>query len=111
MAQAELLVQTGASKIVANSQNVDDNDIKAQLEKARKLSDAGNYKQAVLVQERINRFTEEAFGSVHPNTASSINMLANLYAKQGLLGIAEPLYIRALDIREKRWVQSIQTLQ
>lgn len=99
--KAELFVQTGASTIVANNQNDDDNDIKAQFEKARQLRDAGNYEQAVLVQKRINRFTEKIFGSFHPNTAISINMLAILYAEQGLLGIAEPLYIRALEIREK----------
>ena len=44
---------------------------------------------------------EKALGKDHPDTANSLNNLAELYNKQGKYVEAEPLYKRALDIREK----------
>ena len=40
-------------------------------------------------------------GPEHPNTATSLNNLALLYEAQGSYAQAEPLYKRALAIREK----------
>jgi hypothetical protein len=39
-------------------------------------------------------------GADHPNVASSLNNLANLYYVQMRYGEAEPLYMRALAIAE-----------
>src|SRR5215813_7612663 len=41
-------------------------------------------------------------GADHPDTAASLNNLALLYVLQGKYGEAEPLYKRALAIRERR---------
>jgi tetratricopeptide (TPR) repeat protein len=40
-------------------------------------------------------------GAKHPDTASSLNNLAVLYKSQGKYAEAEPLYERALEIRER----------
>ena len=47
------------------------------------------------------RSIEKALGPEHPNVALSLNNLAGLYAHQGRYADAEPLYKRALAIREK----------
>ena len=44
---------------------------------------------------------EKALGPDHPDVATSLNNLAVLYQAQGRYGEAEPLYQRALAIREK----------
>jgi hypothetical protein len=43
---------------------------------------------------------EEALGPDHPDTAASLNNLANLLKAHGDLAGARPLYERALAIRE-----------
>ena len=41
-------------------------------------------------------------GEEHPDVATSLNNLADLYRAQGKYAEAEPLYLRALAIREKQ---------
>ena len=43
----------------------------------------------------------KALGPEHPDTATSLNILANLLRDQGDLAAARPLFERALAIREK----------
>ena len=43
---------------------------------------------------------ETALGAEHPDTATGLDNLAGLYRAQGRYGEAEPLYRRALAIRE-----------
>jgi len=43
-----------------------------------------------------------AVGTDHPDTAFPLNGLADLYRDQGKYGEAEPLYQRALHIREQQ---------
>jgi len=45
---------------------------------------------------------EKQLGPEHPDTAQSLNNLAELYRAQGKYEQAEPLYQRALAIREKQ---------
>ena len=45
-------------------------------------------------------------GQEHPNVANSLNTLADLYLSQKNYSQAEPLYQRALSIREKMLKQS-----
>jgi tetratricopeptide (TPR) repeat protein len=40
-------------------------------------------------------------GADHPDTAQSYNNLANLYSAQGKNELAEPLYLRTLEIYQK----------
>ncbi len=44
---------------------------------------------------------EKALGKEHPNVATSLNNLAQLYQDQGSYQKAEPLFVRSLAIREK----------
>ncbi len=45
---------------------------------------------------------EQQLGATHPDTASSLNNLANLYQSMGRYSEAEPLYARSLAIREQQ---------
>jgi tetratricopeptide (TPR) repeat protein len=44
----------------------------------------------------------QLLGEEHPDVAASLNNLALLYKSQGRYSEAEPLYIQALDICERR---------
>ena len=51
--------------------------------------------------QRALHIREQQLGPEHPDVASSLNNLANLYCEQGKYAEAEPLYQRALHIREQ----------
>ncbi len=61
----------------------------------------GKYAQALSVAEEALRVAEATFGPEHPNVATSLNNLAEVYRAQGKYAEAEPLYKRSLAIREK----------
>ena len=60
----------------------------------------GLYGRAEPLFQRALAIQEAALGKNHPDVATSLNNLADLYMEQGLYGRAEPLYQRALAIRE-----------
>jgi len=51
---------------------------------------------------RALQICEKQLGADHPQTAGSLNNLADLYRSQGKYAEAEPLYVRALQIREEQ---------
>ncbi len=62
----------------------------------------GNYHSSFL-HYRLNFYCiTKLHGADHPDTATSLNNLAGLYKSQGHLEKAEPLYKRALEIREDK---------
>jgi tetratricopeptide (TPR) repeat protein len=61
----------------------------------------GRYDEAIPVAQNILAIREKALGPEHPETASSLNILARLYMSKGDYARAEPLYQRTLAIREK----------
>src|SRR5262249_40986810 len=63
--------------------------------------DAGNYPEAGAPLRRALAIWEAALGPKHPHVATSLNNLAGLYDAQGQYAQAEPLYQRALAIREE----------
>ena len=65
------------------------------------LGDVALYAKAEPLYQRALAIREQALGPNHPDTASSLNNLANLYWRQGKYEEAEPLYQRALAIREQ----------
>jgi CHAT domain-containing protein len=69
-------------------------------ERAR-LVNAGQYDKALPLAERALAIREKALGAEHPDTATAVNSLANLYLRKGDYAQAEPLYRRALAAREK----------
>ncbi|MGH2522350.1 MAG: tetratricopeptide repeat protein, partial [Anaerolineales bacterium] len=61
----------------------------------------GAYGQAEPLYQRTLVINEKALGPAHPDTALSLNNLAQLYQDTGAYGKAEPLYQRALAIYEQ----------
>ena len=51
--------------------------------------------------QRALEIREQMLGAQHPDTATSLNNLANLYRKQEKYELAEPLYQRAISIFER----------
>jgi CHAT domain-containing protein/Tfp pilus assembly protein PilF len=64
------------------------------------LHRAGRYGEAIPLAAEVLRILTPLLGPEHPNVATSLNNLAELYRIQGNYGDAEPLLQRALRIRE-----------
>ena len=65
------------------------------------LQKQGKYLEAAQIQEKELAWTQQHLGPDHPDTALSLNNLAELYDSQGAYAKAEPLLIRALAINKK----------
>lgn len=61
----------------------------------------GRYKDAIPFAQRALAIREKTLGPDDPDTATSLNNLAEVYSLIGAYDKAEPLYQRALTIREK----------
>ena len=61
----------------------------------------GKYARAVVVAKQALQVAEQNVGPDHPDVATSLNNLAEIYRAQGDYARAEPLHKRALAIREK----------
>src|SRR5437899_4652865 len=67
----------------------------------QELYKAGKYSDAIPIERRVLELREKALGSEHPETATSLNNLGELYERMGDYTKAELLLQRALKIREK----------
>ncbi len=65
------------------------------------LYQQGRYSEAITYAAEALRLGEEEFGPDHPNTATFLDYLAQLYHRQGNYAEAAPLYRRSLAIDEK----------
>ncbi len=65
------------------------------------LYQQGRYSEAEPYAKDAVRLGKQEFGPNHPNRATTLNNLAELYRAQGRYAEAEPLYQRALAIYEK----------
>ncbi|MBV9848078.1 MAG: tetratricopeptide repeat protein [Armatimonadetes bacterium] len=65
------------------------------------LFECGQYTEAEPLLAGAFTIIEATLGSMHPDTATSLNNLAILHKVQGRYDRAEPLYARALAIREQ----------
>ncbi len=65
------------------------------------IYNAGKYKEATPVAEKVLGAAEKALGPDHPNTLLSVYNLGNLYGAQGRYTEAEPLLKRALTGYER----------
>ena len=61
----------------------------------------GRYADAEPLLQAVIGDTRKSTGPDHPDVATSLNNLAELYRAQGRYADAEPLYKRSLAIREK----------
>jgi len=75
----------------------------ARLEAAlgQSLYSVGDYAGAQRADERALVIWERVLGPEHPDVATGLNNLAELYDDQGRYAEAEPLYQRALALREQ----------
>ncbi|WNG43125.1 tetratricopeptide repeat protein [Archangium minus] len=71
------------------------------VEEGVKLKAAGRYPEAALLIERALPIQEAALGPRHPDVASSLAQLGDLYVYQGFYSEAAPLFERALSIQEE----------
>jgi len=71
------------------------------IEQADKLKEEGNYKKAIPLQEKALRIQETILGKEHPQVASTLNGLAELYLSQAIYAKVEPILLRSQTINEK----------
>ena len=65
------------------------------------LFNAGRYADAVPIAQQVLAIRERAFGRDHPAVGQSLNILAQLYNRQGRYAEAASLYQRSLAIAER----------
>ena len=70
-------------------------------EQVVRLLDEGKYAEAEPLALQALEVSLKKNGPDHPDTATSLNNLAELYRTQAKYDLAEPLYERALAIYEK----------
>jgi CHAT domain-containing protein/Tfp pilus assembly protein PilF len=76
-------------------------EVKRLAEEARRLGAEGRNLEGAEVFERVIALMSKGFGPEHPNLATLLGQLGDVYYKLGLYARAEPHYRRALAIREK----------
>lgn len=69
--------------------------------KVGELYESGKFAEAIPIAQESLALAEKALGPGHPETASQVNNLAELYRSMGDYAKAEPLFQRALKIDEK----------
>ena len=78
-----------------------DNDWKKLNHEVMSLYGQGRYQRAVVVAKEALLIAEQTHGPDHPDVATSLNNLAELYQAQGQYVQAEQHFRRALAINEK----------
>jgi len=96
-----MLLAFGLSCTVQAQAPADDHspaELKPQIDQ---LYREGKFREAIPLAEKVVFLTKRAKGEEHPDTATSLNDLAELYEAVGDYTKAEPLYQKALAIRQK----------
>jgi tetratricopeptide (TPR) repeat protein len=75
-------------------------DLAALSEQVVQLSGQAKHADATPIAQRALALAERLYGPDHPETATSLDKLAELYYRQGRAAESEPLFKRALAIRE-----------
>ena len=71
------------------------------IQEIQSLQQQGHYPEAMVSAKQALKIVEKARGPEHPNVATTLLILADLYRTKGQYAEAEPLYQRSLAIREK----------
>jgi tetratricopeptide (TPR) repeat protein len=66
----------------------------------------GRYTDALPLAKRVLAIREKVLGPKHPDVATSLHNLAEVYRSQGRYSDAEPLYKRSLAIRRRHLAPS-----
>ena len=69
--------------------------------RAIQLYQRGKFAEAIPVVKKVLEIRKKALGEDHPDYATSLNNLAELYRAMGDYAKAEPLYRQALEIRKR----------
>lgn len=95
-----LLLSCGKTTIVQGQTDTVE-EAKRLHQQASDLYKQGKYTEALSLFQRSLTICEKVLGPEHPNTAGSVNNLANVYRDMGDYAHALPLFQRALAVREK----------
>ncbi len=76
-------------------------DVEALTAQVLRLYQDGRWQEALPLAEQVLRTREAAFGPDHPDTAQSLNNLAELHRCLGDFSRAEPLFLRSLATFER----------
>ena len=66
-----------------------------------RLYQEGKYEEAVPIARQLVALAKKVLGPDHPDVATSLNNLAEIYSAQGQYAMALPLYEQALSIVKK----------
>src|SRR5690242_11278511 len=86
---------------LAQPANAEDSKWRMITEQGISQYSKGEYERAVASIKKSLAVAEKEYGPDHPETATSLNNLAELYRERNQFSQANPLYKRALAIREK----------
>src|SRR5689334_17554419 len=86
--------------LAAAAQSGDDKDLREAAKKAKSYRDQGKIREAAKECERALRLAEKAYGADDLRTAPHVSNLAAMHLEQNRYKDAEPLFRRALQIRE-----------
>lgn len=92
------------AQMTSPSSSAQSADLEAAKQLDRQISQLniqGRQSEAIALAQRALAIYEQVLGQEHPDVATSLNGLADLYLSQKNYSQAEPLYQRALAIREK----------
>ena len=70
-------------------------------EKAKAVLNAGNYDQAIVMFEAIEKAQRNRFGDVHPSVGAATHNVAVVRLRMGQADVAEELFEQAVAIRRK----------
>lgn len=76
-------------------------DITALWKRVGELFQAGKYREAIPVAEKMVELTESTYGRESPDTGEALTVLGKAYSEAGELEKAGPAFARALQIFEK----------
>ncbi|REG45543.1 tetratricopeptide repeat protein [Paraburkholderia sp. BL6669N2] len=82
------------------AQSGSESDVPQFQDQIKILYEAGQFRDAISIAQKILTIVEHKFGPDRPETAESLSVLGNLYELSGLYPEAEPVFKRALAINE-----------
>jgi CHAT domain-containing protein/Flp pilus assembly protein TadD len=90
-----------SARLSQSAQSDDFAEVKRLNDEVARLYGKGKYDEAIPLAEQALAIYEKNLGPDHPQVATSLDSLAELYWAKGDYAKAEPLYQRALAIKEK----------
>src|SRR5271165_1562714 len=96
-----VLLALGLWILACPASQSDDDEFNLLNQQVQTLFKQGKYQEAIPLAEKAVELAKRVYGPEQPNTAKSLNNLAELYWRMGEYAKAEPLYQEALRICQK----------